>query len=53
MLIWVTGALGMLGSAVCEKLEKLNISYIASDRKDANIIDLDSLKNFAQKSQSS
>ncbi len=49
MLIWVTGALGMLGSAVCEKLEKLNISYIASDRKDANIIDLDSLKNFAQK----
>ena len=39
MKVMVTGACGILGTAVCEELEKNNIQYIAVDKKDFDITD--------------
>jgi len=49
MRIWVIGALGMLGSAVSRQLENSGIAFIATDKKEVNISEIDQIETFLQK----
>ena len=46
MKVLVTGANGQLGYDVVEELRKRNIEYYGATRKDFDIIDFKTTKNF-------
>jgi dTDP-4-dehydrorhamnose reductase len=46
MKVWVTGAEGILGSALQKALLGRGISFAASSRRHADVTDIDSLENF-------
>ncbi|MCK4934429.1 MAG: dTDP-4-dehydrorhamnose reductase [Simkaniaceae bacterium] len=47
MKLWIIGKQGMLGQAFCTLCEEKNIPFIASSKHEADITNLDSLKQFA------
>jgi len=48
MLVLIFGAFGMLGSSIIHALERRKIAYIATDKKDVDIADLEALRSFVK-----
>lgn len=46
--VWVLGCLGMLGTEVMARLEKMKINAIGTDKKEANIASLEDLEEFCK-----